>query len=354
MTIPPAAPAIPAAIWPGTGDGSAPVGGAAHPRTYLDPLFENLPVAVIVVDPADRVVRANPAFLRMFGFTAEQLLGKSVTDLIVPDWLRHEASVQARNALHGRGTEVETVRRRRDGSLVDVSMRRVAVEADGAVIALYGIYQDISEQKRREAERHDLLERERREEMPSGTDPRRERIMEAAGVVLREEGSVEEVLVRLARFLVPELADSCIVYLREPSGVIRRLDLAFADPGQAELLREQLQHYPPELSRLIPPVARTLHTGEPQLLPDVSIGALKAVPGDSGHISVALLLGLTSLLVVPLTVDEQVFGALSLGTAESGRRYHADDLLLTEEIARLAARGLAPRIREARRLAPPP
>jgi PAS domain S-box-containing protein len=120
--------------WPIVG-GATRRGGPAHPCTYFDPLFEGLPVAVAVVDTSDRVLRVNPAFCRMFGYAPEELAGRTLADLIVPDWLRHEAAVQARNAVHGAAAEVETVRRRADGSLLDVAMRRIAVEADGEVIA---------------------------------------------------------------------------------------------------------------------------------------------------------------------------------------------------------------------------
>jgi PAS domain S-box-containing protein len=307
-------------------------------------LFESVPVGVVVLDLSDRVVRANPAFCRMFGYGAETVVGASILDLIVPDFLRAEARSQARSALHQAGEAVETVRHHRDGSPIEVSMRRVVLRDGDEPVGELAIYEDLTERKRSETQRHEWLVGEWREHGSVADDRRWDRIVATARALLAGDGGAETRLGRLARLLVSEVADSCLVYLRDPTGAVRRVEVALADPEQESLLREQLQHYPPELDRLVPPVARALRSGESQLLPEVSIGALKAVPGDRGHVSVALLLGLTSLLVVPLVVDGRVAGAISLATAESGRRYHADDLFHAEEIARLAAEVLGPRL----------
>jgi PAS domain S-box-containing protein len=311
---------------------------------FFEMLFENVPVGVVLLDTADRVVRANPAFLEIFGHAADEVPGRTCAELIVPDSQHPEEASYVKRALHGERVRVETVRRRSDGSLIDVVLVRVAVAINGEPVAVYAIYQDVTQQKRSEAERHELLARERRGQPAPGDAQRSQQVLATAAAMLAGQGSPETLLKRLARFLVPELADSCIVYLRDGRGEVRRVDVAFADPAQEELLRQQLEHYPPVITRLIPPVARALHTGEPQLLPEVSISALKAVPGDTEHVSVALLVGLNSLLVVPLIVESRIVGAISLGTAESGRRYHADDLLLAEEIARHAAAVLGGRL----------
>lgn len=333
---------------PAAGAVDAPDHDAALRRLFhaqLEQLFLNVPEGIVLLDNHDRVVRANPEFSRMFGYAADELLGRPINTLIVPDHLLAEATALTRRVLQGERFEAETVRRRSDGSLIDVSVLGVPVTVDGEQVGVYGIYRDITEQKRIEAERDELLARERREHSSSPAAARRDEILRAVGDLLERDEAPEQRLRRLARLLVPELADSCIVYLRDEAGEVRRLEVAFADSAQEELLREQLRHYPPEPRRLIPPVARALDTGVPQLLPEVSIGALKAVPGDTEHVSVALLVGLSSLLVVPLLVEGRTVGAISLGTTDSGRRYHAADLMLAEEVARRAASVFGPRTR---------
>ena len=53
----------------------------------------------------------------------------------------------------------------------------------------------------------------------------------------------------------------------------------------------------------------------------------------------ALTLGLRSAMLLPLTVDQKPFGVLSFLTAESGRRYGREDLILATEIARASLPG---------------
>lgn len=313
--------------------------GVAHSRRYLEQLFENVPAGIIFLDVGERVADANPMFCKIFGYSADELVGRPINALVVPDHLVGEATALNRRVLRGERASLETVRSRKDGSHVDVAVLGIPIVVDGKVIGAYGIYRDITSQKRMEAERDELLAEVRR--MHGGVhagEDRRQAVLNDVVALLAGPGSPEILLKRLARTVVPRLSDSCIVYLSDPDGKVRRLEVAFAESAQEELLRKQLAHYPPEVDRLIPPVARTLQTGEPQLMSEVSIGALKAVPGDVEHVSVALLVGLSSLLVVPLQDGDQVLGALSFGIADSGRRYHPDDLLVAEEIAREASR----------------
>jgi PAS domain S-box-containing protein len=313
---------------------------------YLRQLFESVPAAIVFLDVYERVADANPEFCRIFGYAVDEMIGRPINDLVVPDQLVGEAVALNRRVLRGERVSLDTVRSRQDGSYVNVAVLGIPIELDGRVVGAYGIYRDITFQKQIEAERDELLAEVRR--MHAGvhaSDDRRQAILRDVIALLSTPAPAEMLLKRLARAVVPELADSCIVYLRNPDGSVRRLEVAFAEAAQEELLRKQLHHYPPDLSRLIPPVARTLETGEPQLMSEVSIGALKAIPGDAEHVSIALLVGLSSLLVVPLQDGDRVLGALSFGIADSGRRYHPDDLAVAEEIARHASRLLADRLR---------
>jgi PAS domain S-box-containing protein len=298
-------------------------------RACFEELLDSVPVAVLVLDSAERVVRANPEFTRIFGFSADAVVGRRDDELIVPEFLREQAAEQRHAAWRGARVSAETICRRSDGSLLDVHLQRVAVPGRGAERAQLVLYRDVSDGRRRAAGQGAVEPSTRSPDLPG--------LPATLEAMLHAEPTAEGALVRLARALVPGQADFAIVYLRGPGGDLRRAAVASADPEQAELLAEQLQRYPLSEHPPIPPVARALERGEPQLLPDVSIGALKALPGDREHVSIALLLGLVSLLVVPLEADGRVLGALSLATAESGRRFGPEHLALTAEIARRTA-----------------
>src|SRR6478736_863289 len=53
-------------------------------KAYLDQLVECAPEAITILDTSHRVMRVNPEFTRMFGFPMDEVLGKSLAELIVP------------------------------------------------------------------------------------------------------------------------------------------------------------------------------------------------------------------------------------------------------------------------------
>ena len=118
----------------------------------LDELFEQAPEAVAVLSADDRIVRVNKEFTRMFSYEPDEVLGHPLNDLIVPDVFVEGAREYAHQLKTGHRVEVETIRRRKDGTEVHVSLLAVPVTtASGAQVANYAIYRDITEQKRAEA-----------------------------------------------------------------------------------------------------------------------------------------------------------------------------------------------------------
>ena len=120
-------------------------------RAHLEELFARVPEAIVLVD-AGQVVRANPEFTRIFGYAESEVLGRSLNDLIVPQELRAEAREIIRGGSKRGSLSFETVRTRKDGTRVPVSVMRVPVtsEAEGSRTAEYAIYRDISDRKQAE------------------------------------------------------------------------------------------------------------------------------------------------------------------------------------------------------------
>jgi two-component system cell cycle sensor histidine kinase/response regulator CckA len=120
-------------------------------QACLEQLVECAPEAITILGTDYRIIRVNSEFTRMFGYSAEEALGRGVGDLIVPPELRGQADEMSRMLDGGRKVSVETKWRRKDGSLVDVSILGTPITVGGEPVALYAIYRDISEQKRAEA-----------------------------------------------------------------------------------------------------------------------------------------------------------------------------------------------------------
>lgn len=128
----------------------------AEKTALLDQLFENAPFAIFQSRVGGELVRINPAATDLFGYEAEEMVGRAADDLVVPEDRRQEGlfyTQQLHEALEL--VTFEAVRKRKDGSLLDVSFIGFPIRQGGEVIGGYGIYHDIS--RRKEAER--LLQR---------------------------------------------------------------------------------------------------------------------------------------------------------------------------------------------------
>jgi PAS domain S-box-containing protein len=135
----------------------------------LDELFEQSPEAVAVVSADDRIVRVNKEFIRMFGYEPDELLGRPLNDLIVPEAELESSRAYTRLLKQGGRVEVETIRRRKDGTEIYVSLLAVSVRTtSGEQVVNYAIYRDITERKRSEER---LRESEARFQVMADTAP---------------------------------------------------------------------------------------------------------------------------------------------------------------------------------------
>jgi PAS domain S-box-containing protein len=104
----------------------------------------------------------NPAAERMFGFAAAEALGQPIALIIPAERLPEEEVVLARIRRGEKVDHFETVRRRKDGSQVEVSLTISPVRGPtGTIIGASKIARDIGATKRHERERAQLLARER-------------------------------------------------------------------------------------------------------------------------------------------------------------------------------------------------
>ena len=94
----------------------------------------------------------------MFGFTAAEMVGQSIRCIIPDDRQQEEDEVLSRIRRGERVEHYETVRRRKDGTFVPVSLTVSPLRSqDGTVVGASKIARDISERERAEQERQRLL-----------------------------------------------------------------------------------------------------------------------------------------------------------------------------------------------------
>ncbi|HEX5074181.1 MAG TPA: GAF domain-containing protein [Gemmatimonadaceae bacterium] len=163
-----------------------------------------------------------------------------------------------------------------------------------------------------------------------------ERFLTRASQVLGSSLDYETTLRQLAQVVVPEIADWCAVHIVEEDGVPRELAVAHVDPEKVAWASEMSRRYQPRLDAPTG-VPNVLRTARPEIYPDITDQMIVAGAIDEEHLRVSRQLGLKSALIVPLVSNRRAIGALTLASAESGRRYSEHDLPLASELARRAA-----------------
>ncbi|MBD9395107.1 PAS domain S-box protein [Acidovorax sp. ACV01] len=127
--------------------------------------WEQNPDALLVLSPEGVVLNWNPAAEAIFGYAPAEAQGRRLIDLIVPENRAHEEDEIRAEALRGLTTVHESVRRRKDGSLVHVNVSTKAVyDEAGQLLYFLSSKKDVTqlkvqrEAKLLEARFRDLLE----------------------------------------------------------------------------------------------------------------------------------------------------------------------------------------------------
>lgn len=123
----------------------------------MEDVLSSLPEGV-AIEHQNHVLYTNPAFTRMFGFTAEEAAGGSLRELIVPETRLNENATLLRLVDERGSATMETVRNNKAGELVDVSMQIAPLLVDGARVGYVFTFRDIGDVKQTEAKlQHDAM-----------------------------------------------------------------------------------------------------------------------------------------------------------------------------------------------------
>lgn len=162
------------------------------------------------------------------------------------------------------------------------------------------------------------------------------RFLAEASDVLASSLDYKMTLASIARLAVPHLADWCAVHVKMDNGAIQQLALAHADPSKVELAQELQRRYldDPNAPYSVPNV---IQKGKPELLARITANQFPVASRAREPLKILPDLRLKSLMVVPLIVPAETFGAITFVSAESGRHYGQADLALAQDLARRAA-----------------
>jgi len=116
-------------------------------KLFLEQLIQGAPEAIAITDPDYTVRQVNLEFTRVFGYSAEEARGRNLGALIVPADKEDESDRLTDYSHRSANKVLETTRRRKDGSRVEVSILVSPVIVGNELDAVYCIYRDISDHK---------------------------------------------------------------------------------------------------------------------------------------------------------------------------------------------------------------
>ncbi len=260
----------------------------------------------------DLVIRSwNLGAQRLYGYTPEEAIGQHITILIPDDRAGEEVELLARVLRDERVEHFETRRRRKDGTIVDVSLTVSPLrEPGGQIVGASVIGRDISERKRIEAQRAELLRMEQETRLQTERAERRASFLAEAQSVLSSSLDFAVTLRNLAELAVPQLADWCSIDTVRADGTLERLALVHVDPAKQRLAREIESKYPnipdPERGAL-----KAVLTGESQLIREIPPEMITEAAQSDEHARMMRQLGLRSAMVVPLLGHDRALGAIT-------------------------------------------
>ena len=177
--------------------------------------------------------------------------------------------------------------------------------------------------RRREAERETNEATRARE--AAEIEERRAAFIAAAGQELAASLDYEQTLATLARIIVPNLAEMCVIDIAEPEGSLRRAAIAHRNPEDETVLRQQIGTTKGDVPEAL---VRIMHSGDATLVGTAST-LYQYVTGNVDP-------GSRTLVFLPLVSRGQTIGVAAAVAPES-RPFTRDDLALFTEVARRAS-----------------
>ncbi|MBF5043787.1 PAS domain S-box protein [Aggregicoccus sp. 17bor-14] len=272
--------------------------------------------ALIMLDPEGRILSWNAGAERIYGYRAEEALGRSHALLYGPqDAADGRPRLALERACREGRFECEEERVRKDGSRLWSHVILTALrDAHGRLSGYAKVTHDISEQHR--AQQMQAFSVRAARELAKSLD---------LDVTLRA----------LAQLAVELLADFCLLDLLREDGQLQRVQVASRAPQLAPLM-ERLRGFAP-VPGSDSPGAQVLRDGRSRLVPQNGARDLDRIARNAEHRELLEILGPTSNIFAPLTAHGRVLGVISVARAGASRPFTPEDVEVVESVASQAA-----------------
>jgi diguanylate cyclase (GGDEF)-like protein/PAS domain S-box-containing protein len=117
-----------------------------HEWSHLDALFKCSPEGIVLCDENYRIIRVNKKFCEMFGYPENELVGSNIDEILTRDKeLTGEARYITEETRKGKQLTYTTIRQKKDGTKISVSVLTSPVYSDEKFVGVLGIYRLMSE-----------------------------------------------------------------------------------------------------------------------------------------------------------------------------------------------------------------
>ena len=289
-------------------------------RQHLAEVVRGTQDAVLSKDLDGVVTTWNPAAARLYGYSAEEAIGRHISFLVPPDHKDEEKVILDRVKRGERLDTYETERVRADGSRIAVSLTVSPIRSPmQGLIGASVVARDITGEVRRR---------------------RAQEFLVAASRLLDSSLDPAETARTIVATAVPELADLCLIDFSRPDGWLGDSIVAGTDPEMAAKL-ERIRREKPLDPAGEHPVAQVMRLKQPMIWRDLKAPeVVDKVSQSPEHLQLMQDAGYNSAAVVPLIARGRSLGALSFLHARGDMRYDQGDLEFLAELAERAALAL--------------
>lgn len=295
--------------------------------------LDHAPIGTVLADPDGRWLYVNRALCDMLGYSETALLAADPDDIVRdPDPAVEEAQRAALLAGRIRSYRRESAFLHVDRHVVSTQVTfSLARDADGRPLYVVMQVEDISERKRLELEREQLLRREAQARRHAERAELQALFLARASTVLDASLQVQTTLGAIADLVVPAFSTLVIVDLLEEEGTRRRLEVRHAAPEAAPLV-DRLRDLSTSIA--VPSLTRrALMQGASTLVSVAGEADLRDVASDPEHLALLREFGVRSWIVVPLVTRERTLGAVAFVRDHTAEPFEAADLAFAGDLA---------------------
>jgi PAS domain S-box-containing protein len=286
-------------------------------RLYKTFTLDTTPSAIVVFDTHYTIIYMNRAAESLYGWKAEEAICNS-EQKIFKTRLLDSTTEDFRRSLRSRlSWSGEVIQQRKNGGRIFIETTIKALRNERHItIGYVAVNRDITEHKHIE---YNL------------------RFLSVSAKTLSSSLNYQITLHRVAQLAVPRIADWCTIELLNDEGKLEQVAIAHRDPKKLKWAAVIRKKFPTDL-REDQGVGKVLKTGKPEFHPYIPDEVLAKTTDDPERLALLRKLGLSSVIIAPITTsDHKTIGVITLIATESRRHYTKNDLQMAEKLASRAS-----------------